>query len=59
MKECTHSYARNVPKLLLDLGIFQFLPSKKLVSKLPLNQGPATALQELMGHPAVLKNSFL
>ena len=35
IKECTHSYKRNVPKLPLGLGISKFLPSKKLVSRLP------------------------
>ena len=37
IKECTHSYGRNVPKLPIGLGISKFLSSKKLVSKLPLN----------------------
>ena len=37
-----------------------FLPNKKLVPRLPLNQGPAaTPKVEIMGHPATLKNSFL
>ena len=43
-KECTHSYTRNVPKLPLGLGITKFLPSKKLITRLPLNQRPTIAL---------------
>ena len=31
------------------LGITQFLPSNKLVTRLPLNQGPATTM---VRHPA-------
>ena len=49
IKECTHSYKRNDPKLPLGLGISKFLLSKKL-SRLPLNQGPTTTSQvEMMG----------
>ena len=31
------------------LGITQFLPSKKIITRLPLNQGPAAAM---VRHPA-------
>ena len=55
--ECTHSYTRNVPKLLVDLGITKFLPCKKLITKLPLDQGPAAAMMKNI--QLLTKNSFL
>ena len=51
-KECTHSYKRNVPMLPLVVGILKFLPRKKILCRLPLNQGPTTASQvEMMVQP--------
>ena len=56
-KECTYSYKINVLNLPLDLGVTKFLPSKKVITSHPLNQGPAIAMKtHLDSHEELLSS---